>query len=84
MLCQQEIAFTKNKNRIGSEIACLIDSIENKHTGIGRFYGQAPDIDGICIIKTNTHKRKEQLLPGQFVKGKVIDYQNYDLIVEPI
>jgi ribosomal protein S12 methylthiotransferase len=78
MLAQQEIAFAKNKKRIGTELTCLIDSTDNKGTGKGRFYGQAPDIDSICIIKDCSAK------PGQFIKTKVTNTKNYDLVTEQI
>ena len=78
MLTQQKIAFAKNKNRIGSKLACLVDSVDNEGTGEGRFYGQAPDIDSICIIKSCSAK------PGEFINTKVVDTKNYDLIVEQI
>jgi ribosomal protein S12 methylthiotransferase len=78
MLTQQEIAFTKNKNRIGSQLTCLIDAVDNEYEGRGRFYGQAPDIDSICIIK------KCSAEPGEFINTKVIGTKDYDLIVEQI
>jgi ribosomal protein S12 methylthiotransferase len=78
MLTQQKIAFAKNKNRIGSELACIVDSAETKNPARGRFYGQAPDVDGICFIKNCSAKT------GQFVDTKVIGTRNYDLIVEQI
>ena len=78
MLTQQKIAFTKNKNRIGSQLTCLVDAVDSENEGRGRFYGQAPDIDSICIIK----KCKAQ--PGDFIKAKVTATKDYDLIVEQI
>jgi ribosomal protein S12 methylthiotransferase len=78
MLTQQEIAFTKNKKRIGAKLTCLADSIDNEGTGKGRFYGQAPDIDSICIIKNCSAK------PGQFINIRVIDTKDYDLVVDPL
>jgi ribosomal protein S12 methylthiotransferase len=72
MLTQQKIAFTKNKNRIGSKITCLVD---NEGTAQGRFYGQAPDIDSICIIKNCSAE------PGQFIDAKVVGTKDYDLLV---
>jgi len=101
MLTQQKIAFAKNKNRIGSKLACLVDSVDDsccrrgklarraEHlaqqapaqaggTSQGRFYGQAPHIDGICTIKNCSVK------PGKFINTKVVDTKNYDLIVEQI
>jgi ribosomal protein S12 methylthiotransferase len=78
MLTQQKIAFAKNKNRIGSELACIVDSAETKNPARGRFYGQAPDVDSICIIKNCSAN------PGQFIETKVIDTKDYDLVVEQI
>ncbi len=78
MLAQQEIAFAKNRSRVGERLRCLIDSVEPRGTGYGRFYGQAPDIDSICVV-TNCMAG-----PGEFVEAEVIDVQDYDLIVRQI
>jgi len=78
MLTQQEIAFAKNKNRVGNKLTCLVDSVDNKGAGQGRFYGQAPDIDSICIIKNCSAS------PGQFIDTKVVGTKDYDLLVEQV
>lgn len=88
MLAQQEIAFARNQDRIGSTMACLIDSRDpdparggkrrTRPTGRGRFYGQAPDIDSACIIRGCTAE------PGQFVNVRVVGAQDYDLLVEQL
>jgi ribosomal protein S12 methylthiotransferase len=54
------------------------NGVETGSTALGRFYGQAPDIDSICIIKNCSAG------PGKFVDTKVIGTKNYDLIVEQI
>ena len=77
MLAQQEICFAKNQKRIGSELTCLVDSVDKEGDGKGRFYGQAPDIDSLCIIKNCTAR------PGDFINAKVIGTKDYDLVVEP-
>ncbi len=77
MLTQQQIAFDINKYRMGTELTCLLDSVQ-KGIGTGRFYGQAPEIDSTCIIKNCTAK------PGAFVKAKVIGTKDYDLILRQI
>ena len=77
MLTQQKIAFAKNEKRIGQTLICLVDSVEDS-TGEGRFYGQAPDIDSVCIID------KCPVEPGRFVETKVVGTKDYDLIVEQI
>jgi len=78
MLAQQEICFAGNKKRIGSELTCLVDSIDGGGGGKGRFYGQAPEIDGICIIKNCSVKS------GRFIRTKVVGMKDYDLIVEQV
>jgi len=84
MLCQQEIAFEKNRSLVGSEITCLVDSMDSEFLAKGRYYGQAPEIDSLCLIKTGNRQKKHPILPGQFVRTKVIGTKDYDLIVEPI
>lgn len=78
MLTQQKIAFARNKDRIGDNVTCLVDSVDRDSLGRGRYYGQAPDIDSICIIKHCLAK------PGQFVEVKVVGTQDYDLLVKQI
>ncbi len=78
MLAQQKIAFAKNSDRIGSKLTCLVDSVDQQGTGRGRFYGQAPKIDSICIIENCLAK------PGHFVNTKVIGSKDYDLVVRQI
>jgi ribosomal protein S12 methylthiotransferase len=78
MLTQQKIAFAKNKSRIGSKLTCIVDSAKMKSAARGRFYGQAPNIDSICIIKKCSAKA------GQFINTKVIGTKSYDLVVEQI
>jgi ribosomal protein S12 methylthiotransferase len=78
MLAQQEIAFAKNEMRIGTTMTCLVDSVDAQGTGKGRFYGQAPDIDSVCIIENCS------AAPGRFADTRVIGMRGYDLIVKQI
>ena len=78
MLAQQKIAFAGNNERVSSNLTCLVDSVDSEGLATGRYYGQAPDIDGICIIKDCSAK------PGQFISTKVIGTQDYDLLVKQI
>ncbi|MFH1719289.1 MAG: 30S ribosomal protein S12 methylthiotransferase RimO [Planctomycetota bacterium] len=75
MLTQQAIAFEKNKSRIGGRVTCLVDSADE---GLcrGRYYGQAPDIDGVCIIESCSAG------PGQFIDTAVTGTRDYDLVVK--
>jgi len=78
MLTQQQIAFARGKNLIGRELTCLVESIAEAGIGYGRFYGQAPHIDGICIIRDCPGQT------GRFLKTKVIDIKDYDLVTQAI
>lgn len=88
MTAQQEIAFARNKDRIGGKLVCLVDSCDRpsgraakrgaKSMGRGRFYGQAPDIDSTCIIQGCAAE------PGQFVDVRVTGARDYDLLVEQL
>ena len=93
MLTQQKIAFARNKNRIGSKLTCLVDSVDSNGLSQGRFYGQAPDIDSVCIIKSRGLRRKVppsgltekcSAKPGVFINTKVVGTKGYDLLVEQI
>lgn len=78
MLMQQDIAFAKNTQRIGTHMTCLVDAIESDGWGLARHAGQAPDIDSVCRIRDCT------IQPGQFTEVKVVDTDQYDLVVEQI
>lgn len=86
MLTQQKIAFEKNKARIGDTPTCLIDKTEKDHTVTGRFFGQAPQIDPLCIIENCSAcpERSRRAVPGSFVKVKVTGAKNYDLLCKQI
>lgn len=51
--------------------------------GRGRFYGQAPDIDGQVVI-IDTDRNSPFLRPGQFVDCEIIGFKDYDLIAKPV
>ncbi|MCX7943504.1 MAG: 30S ribosomal protein S12 methylthiotransferase RimO [Deltaproteobacteria bacterium] len=69
---QEEISFELNKNRVGKVYDVVIDNEEGRFY-VGRYYGQAPDIDGVVYIK----KGKKRL--SGFVKVKIESADSYDL-----
>lgn len=78
MQAQQEIAFAKNRARVGQRLRCLIDSVDSQGVGYGRFYGQAPDIDGICVVSNCVAG------PGSYADVEVVGVRDYDLLAEQI
>ncbi len=79
MLVQQEIAFAGNENRIGNRLTCLVDSVDTgQRTGVGRFYGQAPDVDSVSLVE-NCRARA-----GEFIQSEVVGARDYDLVVRQL
>lgn len=80
MLAQQEVVFARNEKRVGETVAVLIDRPAGRDLEDGyvaRTQGQAPDIDS-CVFLSSPKK----LVPGEIVKAKITDFQNYDLVAE--
>lgn len=69
---QSNISYELNKNRVGKIYEVLIDNEENDYY-IGRYFGQAPEIDGVVYIK-----KVREGLKG-FVKVLIESVDNYDL-----
>jgi ribosomal protein S12 methylthiotransferase len=78
MEIQRKIAFAANRGRVGTRLECLVDSVDEHKSGEGRFYGQAPHIDSICLINKCAAK------PGEFVEVRVTGLNGYDLLVEHV
>ena len=76
MLTQQDIVLAANEARIGKTVRVLADGVEAGGASIGRHYGQAPDIDSLCILTVPAE-------PGRFVDGTVVEADGYDLVVAP-
>ena len=78
---QQKISKEILENKIGNEFEVLVESksFDSKYF-IGRTMQDVPEIDGIVYIK-NTGK--ENLL-NKFVKCKITDVNNYDLMAEVV
>ena len=81
MLEQQKISKEILKSKIGKTYEVLIEemSFDNSFY-IGRTMQDVPEIDGIVYIKNKTQKN----LINSFVKCKVVDVKDYDLIAELI
>lgn len=75
MKTQQDIAFAKMDTQVGNELTVLVDEADQEQA-IGRYYGQAPHIDSVCIIE-NTNAA-----PGEFISVKIIGRDDYDFVVE--
>jgi ribosomal protein S12 methylthiotransferase len=76
MACQQEIAFSKNRELLGSVVELLVEGPhpETDHLLTGRMSTQAPDADGQVLLNDG-HAR-----PGRFARVELTDVAGYDLV----
>lgn len=82
MKLQKEISKENLQKKIGNKYEVLIEAVSfDKKYYIGRSYMDVPDMDGVVFIKNSTQDNE---LIGKFVKCKIIDVQDYDLVGEII
>ena len=78
MKLQQEISKENERKNIGRELEILIEGITpDKKYYVGRSYMDVPDIDGVAYVKNTSN---EDLI-GEYVKARVVDVKDYDLIL---
>jgi len=80
---QLDISHERLSARVGSELDVLVDAAvgdeerpQPEIEWVGRYYGQAYDVDGVTYLKGRTVR------PGDFVRAKVLEAQPYDLIAK--
>ncbi len=78
MLAQQSIAFEKAKGHIGQKLKVIVDAIGEEGFASGRYFGQAPDIDSLCLIENFKAEH------GDIIAAEVIGTDEYDLIVKQL
>ncbi|MBR5753202.1 MAG: 30S ribosomal protein S12 methylthiotransferase RimO [Clostridia bacterium] len=72
---QHDIVLENQKKFLGKTLQVLVDAYNTiDDTYIGRFYGQAPEIDGTVLFKS-----PRALHPGEFVEVSILGADEYDL-----
>ena len=81
MKVQKEISRENLKNKLNKEYEVLIEDItfDGKYY-IGRTMQDVPEIDGLVYIKSK--EKAEQSLINNFVKCRIVEISNYDLVAE--
>ena len=74
MSLQQDISRETNKKFLGKTIDVLIDD-EKDGSYLGRSQYDAPEVDGLVFVSSES-----KLRPGDFVKVKINDTLEYDLV----
>lgn len=78
MVHQQAISAARLAKKVGREIEVLIDEIDEDGP-VGRSSADAPEIDGNVFITT-----ARTLQPGDLIRARVTDSDEYDLYAEEI
>lgn len=74
---QQEIAFEKAKEKVGSVIRCMIEGRIAEGALVARSFMDAPDVDGYVFIDSD-----RDIESGRMVDVLITDSNEYDLIGE--
>jgi len=79
MAAQTEVSAEIMAGKVGREIDVIIDEIDVEDGGeaIGRSVWDAPEIDGNVFLPGETG-----LKPGDIVRAKVVEAEEYDLVAE--
>jgi len=82
MMLQAEISRKKLQSKVGDKIDVLVEGWdEEKELYRGRYYGQAPDIDGYCYInKLKGHEYSA----GSYMPSIIEKSFTYDVICNPV
>lgn len=76
MLMQQDIVFSKNEEMLSKEVMAFVEGkVADDDVYVARTYMDAPSVDSFVFIETDRN-----LMSGDFVKVKITDANEYDLI----
>ncbi|MEZ4362300.1 MAG: 30S ribosomal protein S12 methylthiotransferase RimO [Kofleriaceae bacterium] len=75
MELQRQISHAKNQARVGQELTVLVDGVssESEYLLEGRWYGQAPGVDGVTYLADGSAPA------GSLVRARVTQGSDYDL-----
>ncbi len=78
MELQQGISLKANENRVGRVYEVMVEGrLPEEDVVLARTYGDTPQVDGYVFINTDL-----DLMTGQFVKVRITEASEYDLIGE--
>ena len=79
MQLQQEISLDLNRDRIGRELTVMVEGkAVDEDVYVCRTFADAPDVDSYLFLNTDM-----QLVSGDFLKARVTEAGEYDLIGVP-
>ncbi len=78
MTAQRRISRQRQRTLVGQEIEVLVEGPSDEHEALldGRWWGQAPDVDGKVVLANGTG------LPGELRRAVVTHATDYDLVAD--
>jgi ribosomal protein S12 methylthiotransferase len=75
MEIQRQVSHAKNQARVGQELTVLVEGVssESEYLLEGRWYGQAPGVDGVTYLADGSAPA------GSLVRARVTQASDYDL-----
>ena len=82
MEAQYQVMMENNMHRVQTNqiFDVVIEQQKDEHTFIGRYFGQAPDIDSHIIVRKPQKNVSFPILLGERYKVQMTDFDEYDLI----
>jgi ribosomal protein S12 methylthiotransferase len=77
MSLQQAISHSVLQDKVGRIIDVLVDEVDEEGA-VGRSPWDAPEIDGSVFLDGVTGVK-----PGDFIKARIVEAEEYDLVAEP-
>ncbi|NTU60417.1 MAG: 30S ribosomal protein S12 methylthiotransferase RimO, partial [Deltaproteobacteria bacterium] len=75
---QAEVSAARNRDFLGRVLDVLVDGVNEEGEPVGRTYGQAPEVDGFTVLRGY----EGEVETGAFVKARVVEASDYDLVAE--
>jgi ribosomal protein S12 methylthiotransferase len=85
MAVAEEVSIARLHQRVGSNMQVLVDSAPamGRRGGIGRSFGDAPEIDGVVRLLP-PEKLSKVLKVGEFTRARIVSVEGHDLVGIPV
>lgn len=77
---QRDISLEYNRSRVGSELKVMVDAVGEDGTLECRSEFESPEVDGEIFVRPSS----DMVKVGDFIRVKIVEAQDYDLIAEKI
>jgi ribosomal protein S12 methylthiotransferase len=85
MAVAEAVSAERLQRRVGATMQVLVDAAPalGRKGGVGRSYGDAPEIDGTVKLLP-PQKLSKRLVVGEFTRARIVGTDGHDLVAEPV